>query len=280
MEQSLAAKSPAQTRRVAIWFDGPQEVDPAAFIFFVLSTNDLQKSLFFLFPDLPDDDPKAKPTEIQNLTYKLAAQRSREGSQISQIEADCHIFITKAQLGEEDYFFIEEGSLVLVTTYKWDREFAPPSLFEYLFHCILCGVTYRLAAFHSHDQFTIGCPFDFTCTKANRRAGIVLGRICDDHARQVRERIGPDYFEDIQKLFSFEWIGKADEANSIAYKMRDYFRYDLKRDSGFQKSFWERTQPHLDTLWFDFGKELFKGLVLILIAYLLFKFGLKKPDGG
>jgi hypothetical protein len=57
--------------------------------------------------------------------------------------------------------------------------------------------------------------------------------------------------------------------------MKDLFRYDLRNDSGFKKTFLERVQDNIDTIWFDMLKEIIKGVVVIVVAYLLLKFGLK-----
>jgi hypothetical protein len=57
--------------------------------------------------------------------------------------------------------------------------------------------------------------------------------------------------------------------------MKDLFNYDLRKDSGYKKKLLERVQDNLEGMWFDVTKELLKGIVLILVAYLLFKFGLK-----
>jgi hypothetical protein len=68
----------------------------------------------------------------------------------------------------------------------------------------------------------------------------------------------------------------ADQPGTIAYNMKDLFNYDLRKDSGYKKKFFERVQPNIDTMWFDMGKEFVKGIVLIIVAYVMLKVGLKQ----
>lgn len=252
-------------RRVAIWFEGHQEIDQLAFMFFILSANNVQKTFFFCFPD--DDE--------QDCSYEIALKRQKLGKPIYLEIYDFYVFITQNELPRNIFFQIEEN-IARITTATWERYFSPPSIFQYLLHSILCAATYSLSDFRvsSHREFTSGCQFEYTRIKSHDRVDIALGYICDEHQQIVKKTLGAKALKDLKYLFSFAWLGKEEDGESPTHKLKMYFRYDINKDSGYTKSFLERAQPQVDTLWFDFLKEIFKGIIFIITAFLLFKFGL------
>lgn len=255
---------PGDALRIAVWMEGPQEVDELGFMFFLVGANTVQASLRFHFPDPPDE-----------LDYATARARLLSGCPIHSEHYQAHVFITSRPI-EGNLFWLAQGPVVLITTATWERHFAPPSLFEYLLHSILCAVTTGLSeGVESHDEFTMGCQFEYTRIKAHDRIDIALGYICEDHARQIQTEFGDRYLNDLRLLFSFGWLGRVDEPGTLASRLRAYFGQDLQRDSGYSKRFWERIRPNLDALWFDIGKELFKAFLLIVTTFLLIKFGLQ-----
>jgi len=251
-------------RRVAVWLEGPQEFDELAFMFFLLSTNTVQTSLLFCFPNSPD-----------NLRYQDARTALKNGEDICENHYDVHIFITAEQIGS-NLFWKTHKNLAQITSSTWNRSFSPPSLFEYLVHSVICASTFILAGdMDTHDKDTTGCQFDYTQTKSHDRIDIALGFICADHRQQISKQIGASYLADIELLASFRWLGNIEESGSIASRLRAYFGQDLRRDSGYRKRFLERIQSNVDTLWFDFIKEIFKGVILIITTYALIVFGMK-----
>lgn len=251
-------------RKIAIWFEAEQEFDLPPFSFFVASANVAQQSFQFYFPDPPD-----------SLTYESAGQRLAAGERIFEDAYDVYVFISASFL-EGNFFFVENGPLVHITTHGWQEHFSPPSVFEYLFHSIMCGALYALSNdMHSHEEFTMGCQFEYTRVKELDRVCIASGFICREHCDIIRTEFGEAVLADVESLFKFGWLGASDEQGSVAYKMKDLFSYDLRKDSGYKKTFFERVQANIDAIWFDIAKELFKGVVLIAVAFLLFKFGLK-----
>ena len=262
--EAITTTPVALSRKIAIWFEGEQQFDLLPFTFFVASANAAQQSFQFYFPDPPN-----------GLTYENARNRLYRAEEICKDAYDVYVFITAAHL-KGNLFFLEDGPLVQITTHGWEENFSPPSVFEYLFHCIMCGTLYALCSnLHSHDKFTMGCQFEYTRVKELDRVDIALGFICQDHHNILLAQLGEVVLADSESLFKFKWLGVTDEQGSVAYKMKDLFNYDLRKDSGYKKSFLERVQVNIDTIWFDMVKELFKGAVLIFVAYLLFRFGLK-----
>jgi hypothetical protein len=254
---------PSPAFRIAIWFEDEQEFDRLPLIFFVVSANSAQQSFQFCFPDPPD-----------GLTFAKAQKSLLAGQQIFQQQYDVYVFLTAAHM-KGNLFFIEQGPLVHITTHGWQNNFSPPSVFEYLFHSMMCGTIYALCEELTHHDFTVGCQFEYTRIKEQDRVDIALGYICPEHEHQIRQRLGDKVFTDLLALVKFSWLGSPDEQGTVAYKIKDLFSYNLRRDTGYKKTFLERVQQDIDSIWFDMAKEVFKGLILIIVAFLLFKFGLK-----
>jgi hypothetical protein len=175
---SSASMPVLRPRRVAIWFEGEQPFDLLPFIFFVSSANAAQESFQFLFPDPPYE-----------LTYEVAKSRMEKAEPIFKQGYDVYVFITAAPI-PGNLFFLEYGPLVQITTSGWQENFSPPSLFEYLFHSIMCGTLYALCGIQNHDDFTMGCQFEYTRVKELDRVDIALGLICRDHLDQLRASLG------------------------------------------------------------------------------------------
>jgi len=254
-----------RSKRVAIWFEGEQDFERLPFKFFIAGATAFQRSFQFYFPDPPNE-----------LTFEDALKAQREQRPVFREHFDVYIFITAEHM-KGNLFFIEIGPLVHITTNGWQQNFSPPSVFEYLFHSIMCGSIYALSdgTFQHHDDLTMGCQFEYTRVKEHDRIDIALGYICQEHEAQIATQLGTDVLTDVKRLFKFEWLGSADQAGTVAYKMKDLFNYDLRTDSGFKKRFLERVQQNIDGFWFDIAKELIKGILLIVVAFLLFKFGWK-----
>jgi hypothetical protein len=79
-EVSISAPISRQIR-VAIWFEGPQEVEDGAFMFFILSANASQNSVTFFFPD-PSD----------GLTFTSAKNKLDSGGTVYKLGFDVYVF--------------------------------------------------------------------------------------------------------------------------------------------------------------------------------------------
>ena len=187
--------------KVAIWFEGEQEFENLPLIFFVTGANQVQESFQFCFPDPLDEDGETE------LTFAEARRRLDRGETIYDEAYDVYVFLTKEYM-EGNLFFLEYGPLVQITTFLWEENFSPPSVFEYLFHCILCASLYALCPkLEGHPDFTMGCQFEYTRIKDHDRVDIVLGYVCPEHRKQICEKLGEHTYNDIQGLFKFNWLG-------------------------------------------------------------------------
>ena len=123
---------------------------------------------------------------------------------------------------------------------------------------------------YSHDD-TRGCCLDYTSSKMDDRVDIVLGYLCDKCKEDLIQKIIKEYYSDIASILSREWIGDMDKFGSVAYNLKHYFKFDINKDSGFNKTFWERSKDHFDEIPSQSFNALITAIIGILVGYILGK---------
>lgn len=84
----------------------------------------------------------------------------------------------------DNWFSHEESHYAVITTSDWNNHFAPPSLVAYLIYQIAqAAVNFEFNLNESQvlryaHETTVGCMFDFCCTKSEIRNGMRVGAIC------------------------------------------------------------------------------------------------------
>jgi len=188
---------------------------------------------------------------------------------------------------ENNYFFNAGTDVSVITTDIWEKSFAPPTLFEYLLHSIFTCLMYSKIlpnnAKLSKEQSSInlryhsdmrGCLADLTRQKYQDRIAITLGYICNDHTQKILNVYGKDYLEQLQKVINREWIGDIKENGSVAYNLKHIFKFDINRDSGFNKTLWEKVENKFYELPGTLTGEIFKIIITVILTYFLIKWGL------
>src|SRR3954466_12591275 len=105
-------------QKLAIFFDGKQEIDLLPFMFFVSSMNKLQRSFEFIFPDA-DIDTYATP-----ISHREALSRQKNNEEIFRDTYDLYVFITKEGL-EGNLFWESQERIGIITTAGWSSYFSP-----------------------------------------------------------------------------------------------------------------------------------------------------------
>ncbi len=234
--------------KVVIVFGTKPDFDETAFKYLVLYLNKIQSIYEFEFGDLEDQNEE-QGTEypfslsIRHSDSELIAKlrATKTGKEIAAQEQHYLIAIVGFPL-EEELFWDFDGNIALITNAGWQRQYAPPSMFDFLvqsIYAVLCMMHPKLQGkFDCHPE-TRGCPFDYAANKSEARVDIALGLICDECKQTMIAEIDKEYYEQASKIFSADWIGHADQLDSVAYDLKRFFRFDLDRDSGFNKTFWE-----------------------------------------
>jgi hypothetical protein len=248
--------------KVAILLSSKPDFDEIAFKYFVLNLNSNQSLYEFTFPEIDAFYYLEKDYSRESL-FKI---HKKESSHIYfESTPEYYINIVKAEI-EGNLFFICRDNVTFITTNSWEKLYSPPSLFEYLLH----GISVSLIAMHpqigimTHSE-TRGCTLDYTKYKADRRIDISLGYICDNCRSIILKQAGKEYLDDICKIINREWIGDINTFDSVAYNLKRFFRFDINKDSGFNKTWWEKFKNSLS----DAPKEIFVGVILVLVAAII-----------
>jgi hypothetical protein len=177
--------------------------------------------------------------------------------------------------------------LWIITSRGWERDRSPPSLFEYLlwtvFRCVLQSLSSELSEgdlkkrrglgtyqdkngeTKDDDMETKGCLFDFThrrisvsnhsfCTNCDVKLALLQNSISDkvEHLHLTR---------DVNFILEGNWLGSTEEKGTPIYNLKRIYKYDVERNSGFNKRLWEKFRDSI----FDKGAEWTVGTILVAI---------------
>jgi len=267
--------------KIIIVFGSKPNFDKDAFKYFFLSLNKLQNTYEFCFPDL-----EGFPFEEQVCVFETANQKI-EAFVSSQPKDYAHIIGIITSRFNNNYFFNATENSSIITTDIWDKYFSPPSLFEYLLHSIYCCLIYSqktlpnrkisdkamTISIGSHSD-TRGCVADFTRNKFDDRIDIALGYICDEHKAEIKEVFGDEYLKETTFVLERKWIGNIEDKNSVAYNLKHIFKFDINKDSGFNKTWIDKVKEKFYDIPADLTGEVLKVVLTALLTYYLIKFGL------
>lgn len=276
--------------KVTIILGAEPNFDKDAFEYFILNVNKIQSVYEFSFPDICDNKGNHIYPEFSNAEKKINYSKSLETFddfvKARNIISDHSIAIITKSF-ENNYFFNTALNSSVITTDVWEKHFSPPTLFEYLLHSIYTCLMYSKIVpndrvlekeqleinMRSHSDMR-GCIADLTRQKYQDRIAITLGYICEDHQEKILKVYGKEYLEQFLNVISREWIGKIDENGSVAYNLRHIFKFNINKDSGFNKTRWEKFQSKFYEIPGTLTGEVLKVLITVILTYFLIKWGL------
>lgn len=247
---------------VSILLTSEPNYDEFAFKYFLLSLNRIQNHYEFLFPETHKYYYTNEYYDIDVL-FNLFEEKVEPDIKIyseSWPKYWANINIITSPFGE-NLFFACRGNVAFITTHRWERYFSPPSLFEYLLHCIIgCLLFMENINLFSHRD-TRGCCLDYTFFKENNRVDIALGYICDKCKEKITNTIGKEYLAETLQMISREWVGNIDDFGSVAYNLKNFFKFNINKDSGFNKTFLEKVKDHFH--------EIPKEILIVAISLIM-----------
>jgi hypothetical protein len=170
---------------------------------------------------------------------------------------DYWIAITSNKIEHNWYYIGEEQERprkAIITSYEWEEVNSPPSLFEYLsISVLMCSLYFINREFHGllgshHPLITKGCIYDFTIFKPDRRILVsnpYLCSVCRKRMSNLEEIINHKtssniaFSDGINKILVKEWMGDIEKKDSPLYNIKKNYGYDINRNSGFNKKWWE-----------------------------------------
>lgn len=249
---------------ISVVFASPQYIEVLAFKYVILSLNHYQNLFEFCFPDVEQQLTVSKQ-------YKKPELMNYCKSTIENINIDSayYIFLINRKI-EGNYFSICDDNIAVLTTEKWEKYFSPPSVFEYIIDSMIANIlmmdtNYELQ-FHKN---TLGCIFDYKELKTQIRANILLGYICDVDKNMIVNKYGEEYFKQIKHIVSQSWFGDINNRGDIAYNLKHCFKVDINKDSGFDKSSYEKVKEKFVELPFSIIIIIIAAIVSMITSYIV-----------
>jgi hypothetical protein len=252
---------------VNVYLASHQNIDVLGFKYVILSLNNHQNLFEFCFPDV--EEQLTSSNEVSKVDL---VNFCKSTINLVNIEASYHIFLIRQKI-TGNYFSVCEENIAIITTDKWEKYFSPPSVFEYIIDSMIANILVMNSEndilFHSN---TFGCIWDYKRLKSQIRANIILGYICDHDKNKIIRKYGEEYFNQIQNIVSQKWFGEIKNRGDIAYNLKHCFKIDINKDSGFKKSFWEKTKDKFVELSFSIVILILTAIISIITSYIVYHF--------
>ena len=263
-------------KKVALFFLSKSDFDEYACKFVILKLNTLQNYFEFEFPE-------AAPNLRQQFLEVNYWDRPKLFEAFSKLietlklnsstKADYFVGITKVMISKDDLFWTVNGNQAVITTKEWQKKFSPPSLFEYIIQSltsvlvIMCCDIQVNKPISEHSP-TRGCILDYANDKKEAKVDISLGYICDDCKAHVEASIGKQFAESIERMCSRDCLGEVATTGSPAYELKKFFRVDMEKDTGFNKTLWEQTKDGFP----QFTKEIIIAATSVILTIIVTHF--------
>ncbi len=261
-------------KQVLVTIAQKPKINEWAFKYALLSLNNSLKCIEIGFADSPNSEfvyPDGnfidQDDAINIYNQKKDIFTGRDG------EVDFEIAIVSSRFSK-NWFSISKEGVAIVTTDAWEKAFAPPSVIEYLIYTIFAQLLYMDddLAISSHNS-TKGCIVDFNLLKNNKPGAILSGYISEDIAEKIENIRGQDYLNDFKYVLSREWLGDRDQYGTVGWNLKYSYGFDIFKDSGFKKSFWEKAWEFAPEKFWDIVIYVSTGLLGAIGGYFLAKAG-------
>jgi hypothetical protein len=251
------------------------DFDVVSFKFYLLQLNKLQSIFEFCFPDVDDKLFAGADPAKDDLFEIFKEARKQEAKDVADDEEE-QVYIEE---GDPEYYIIIVGTALrdalfadwsddtaLITTDRWEKEYSPPSVYEYLLNSV-CASLILLDKEIDLDTHmaTRGCALDYTAVKDDTKIDAAIGYLCDDCKEKILKAKGESFLFEFNKMIDRTWVGNIGTAESVAYNLQRYFKYNIDKDSGFNKTFRERMMDHLT----EVPEKILLGLITGVIGVLL-----------
>jgi hypothetical protein len=192
---------------------------------------------------------------------------------------DYWIGITSEGIGSNFFCWTEKEKdkiVTIITSENWQREYSPPSVFEYIaistFRCSLRSLIRDfIGRLKDHNEMR-GCIFDYTEDKRYRRISISNPNLCSGCKETIQELeviIQKSLDEQISKVLSRKWLGSIKKENSPMYNLRRNYGYNAEVNSGFYKGWFESVRDNIKENWLAWLITGILGIGFLLLGNLL-----------
>lgn len=273
--------------RVGVMFADLGKLNPRALKYLIVHLNTLQSSIEFELLTMSLPDPLF--TELQAnavvgrevFTSKLGSFRSRLKRNIEEMQRDYCLFdeetpdkfiIVSLVRFDDRYYSTQSDGVAVQALGYWDLHMAPPSIVEFILTLLI-----RQACSHasplgeSVHLGTRGCLFDFTAVLDDARYKSLQAFVCSTCRATLSRKGLSRLADDAVVLLDTRWLGASSDPLSPA-GISAKLGYDLFLTRGLKPTFLENVRGLLRD---ELVKELLKLIFALLLAWALFRFGLK-----
>jgi hypothetical protein len=272
------------------------DFDQSACVFFLLQMNKQQSTFEFQIIS-PTQDTPAAPKDLES--WFINEVEIFKAFEHDYNDIDYWIAITSKQFHDRiGWYFYQvnakpalEEHLWFITSYDWEKNMSPPSLFEFfafsVYTCTLqcLGLEFSNEKYDHENQqdkyLTRGCIFDYTQNIAHRRILISNPELCSYCKSKIKtlednisKKINKPYnlTSDIEKILNRKWMGTIDERDSPFYNLKKMYKYDIERNSGFYKT---RIEEFRDNITNHLPEWVIGTIITGMITGLLVVLGIK-----
>lgn len=198
---------PSKASNVRIIFLEEPEFDKYAFLYIMYELNRLQRSWRFkvdldLFNETEldvMDRKRCSGIRDKAMCYARAASQGKP------------LIVITSESFEQDFFWQNEGEASVISTFKWNEFYAPPSIYEYLAYSVIAQtITIHL---NEHGESLMrrknayyGDWLEFASRRNTIKAEILAGHLSRDGENLLMNCFGAEYMTTSSKLLRLDWL--------------------------------------------------------------------------
>jgi hypothetical protein len=171
---------------------------------------------------------------------------------------------TTPHLHSDRYIYTVKSDVHIITSKDWEKNYCPPSLFEYLVLAVFicCGRSLipdlvnkltesgKSIPTDPHDSLGMtGCLCDKNTPPDEWRIRISNPSICFPCKARLKliEKEIPHkgLVEQIDRVLSRKWMGSPDSRDTPLYNLRKNYGYNVDHNSGFNKTWFEKISDNI-----------------------------------
>jgi len=155
------------------------------------------------------------------------------------------VIVTETPL-EGGYLSCVWDKFAVISLAEWSWQNVPTSALEYVLgsvqrSALRLSVNQRIGSHYP----TRACTWDFCDHQPDAAMSTLVGYLCEACKNLILERASDSELHEIEFLLSQSWIGRVDDAGSIASHLKRAFGYDLAVTKGVSTSPYEKVRENL-----------------------------------
>lgn len=198
---------PSKASNVRIIFLEEPEFDKYAFLYTMYELNRLQRSWRFKV-----DLDLFNETELDVMDRKRCSGIRDKAMCYARVTSQGKPLIAiTSESFEQDFFWQNEGEASVISTFKWNEFYAPPSIYEYLAYSVIAqAITIHL---NEHGESLMrrknayyGDWLEFASRRNAIRAEILAAHLSRDGENLLMNCFGAEYMTTSSKLLRLDWL--------------------------------------------------------------------------